>query len=245
MSFKELIAKISDRIPLLIETEFTSSSEGSTNSGKHESAVAKFWHDNGFPPTEKTVLIKKPRAKKLSEQYVMNRGSHSPNPYTIDKPDGYYSILQPYSKTGRGAMNPSPDLYLVSIVSNRIVAWVGFECKSSKDSLCPMWNEHLPRPFVKGNILYFFSGYNKELKEKKNTVFTSEIFFKGQDGTVIEDKFWKDVREYMTTHWDKEYASLFPMVSCKLRQFCGQYPFTQEQMDSMVSDTLVFLKKHL
>ena len=140
-------------------------------------------------------------------------------------------------------MNPAPDLYLVSIVEYRIVAWIGIECKSSKDSLCPMWNEHLPRPFIKGNILYFFSGYNKETKEKKNTLFTSEIFFQGQDGTVIEDIFWKEVRKDMIAKWDKEYASRFPMVLCKLRQFCGQNPFTQEQMTSMVSSTIEFLIK--
>jgi hypothetical protein len=242
MTSKELITRLVELIPRLIETEFTSSSEGSTNSGKHEADVAKFFYDNGFPHLDKTVNIKT-RAKKESAQYVMNRKTHSPNEYTINKTDGFYTILQPYSKTGRGAMNPAPDLYIVSIVSYRIIAWIGIECKSSKDSLCPMWNEHLPRPFVKGNILYFFSGYNKELKEKKNTLFTSEIFFQGEDGSVIEDTFWKDVRKYMMTKWETDYASRFPMVECKLRQFCGQHPFTQGQMNSMVSDTIAFLNK--
>jgi hypothetical protein len=243
MAMKELITKLIGLIPLLINTEFVSSSEGSTNSGTHESAVAKFFHNNGFPNLDKTVSVKKGRAKKETEEYVMNRNTHAPNDYNINNPDGFYTILQPYSKTGRGAMNPAPDLYLVSIVEYRIVAWIGIECKSSKDSLCPMWNEHLPRPFIKGNILYFFSGYNKETKEKKNTLFTSEIFFQGQDGTVIEDIFWKEVRKDMIAKWDKEYASRFPMVLCKLRQFCGQNPFTQEQMTSMVSSTIEFLIK--
>jgi hypothetical protein len=173
----------------------------------------------------------------------MNRTTHSPNSYEIDKPDGFYTILQPYSKTGRGAMNPAPDLYLVSLVSKRIVEWIGIECKSSKDSLCPMWNEHLPRDFVKGNILYFFSGYDKESKKKINTLFTSEVVFNGQDGKEIEDKFWHDVRQHMMTLWNKDYATRFPMVACKLRQFCGQYPFTQEQMTSMVVRTVDFLNK--
>jgi len=229
-------------IPQLIQTEFASSSEGSTNSGTHESAVAEFFHSKGFLPLQKTVMIKKARGKE-SEEYLMNRTTHSPNPYDIEKPDGFYTILQPYSKTGRGAMNPAPDLYLVSIVSKRIVEWIGIECKSSKDSLCPMWNEHLPREYVKGNILYFFSGYDKEAKKKVNTLFTSEIFFQGQDGRVIEEKFWHDVRSYMTTLWNKDYAPRFPMVACKLRQFCGQYPFTQGQMSSMVTQTVEFLNK--
>jgi len=235
--------RLASLVPELIKTEFTSSSEGSTNSGKHETAVAEFFHSKGFSPLEKTVNVKKPRAKKESEEYVMNRITHSPNQYDINKDDGFYTILQPYSKTGRGAMNPAPDLYLVNIVSKRIVEWIGIECKSSKDSLCPMWNEHLPRDYVKGNILYFFSGYDKESKTKMNTLFTSEIFFQGQDGREIEDKFWHDVREHMMTLWKKDYAARFPMVSCKLRQFCGQYPFTQDQMTTMVGQTLEFLNK--
>ena len=237
-----IIQKLVLLVQQLIQTEFASSSEGSTNSGTHESAVAEFFNSNGFLPLQKTVMVKKTKGKE-SEEYIMNRTTHSPNPYDIDKPDGFYTILQPYSKTGRGAMNPAPDLYLVSIVSKRIVEWLGIECKSSKDSLCPMWNEHLPREFVKGNILYFFSGYDKESKKKMNTLFTSEIFFQGQDGRVIEDKFWHDVRSFMTTLWDKEYASRFPMVACKLRQFCGQIPFTQEDMIHMVSQTVEFLNK--
>ena len=237
-----IIPRLIQLVPQLIQTEFTSSSEGSTNSGTHESAVAEFFHTNGFLPLQKTVMVKKPRGKE-SEEYLMNRITHSPNPYDINTPDGFYTILQPYSKTGRGAMNPAPDLYLVSLVSKRIVEWVGIECKSSKDSLCPMWNEHLPRDFVKGNILYFFSGYDKESKKKMNTLFTSEIFFDGQDGKEIEDKFWHDVRQHMMTLWNKDYATRFPMVACKLRQFCGQIPFTQEQMTSMVVRTVEFLNK--
>ena len=146
-----IIQKLVLLVQQLIQTEFASSSEGSTNSGTHESAVAEFFNSNGFLPLQKTVMVKKTKGKE-SEEYIMNRTTHSPNPYDIDKPDGFYTILQPYSKTGRGAMNPAPDLYLVSIVSKRIVEWLGIECKSSKDSLCPMWNEHLPREFVKGNI---------------------------------------------------------------------------------------------
>jgi hypothetical protein len=60
---------------------------------------------------------------------------------------------------------------------------------------------------------------------------------------VIEDIFWKEVRKDMIAKWDKEYASRFPMVLCKLRQFCGQNPFTQEQMTSMISATIEFLSK--
>jgi hypothetical protein len=238
----QIIPRLVQLVPQFIKTEFASSSEGSTNSGTHESAVAEFFHDNGFLPLQKTVIVKKTRGND-SEEYVMNRTTHSPNRYEIDKPDGFYTILQPYSKTGRGAMNPAPDLYLVSLVSKRITEWIGIECKSSKDSLCPMWNEHLPRDFVKGNILYFFSGYDKESKKKMNTLFTSEIFFNGQDGREIEDKFWHDVREHMMTLWNKDYAARFPMVACKLRQFCGQIPFTQEQMTFMVVRTVEFLNK--
>lgn len=237
-----IISRLVSLVPQLIQTEFASSSEGSTNSGTHESAVAEFFHSNGFLPLQKTVTVKKTRGKD-SEEYVMNRTTHSPNPYDIDKVDGFYTILQPYSKTGRGAMNPAPDLYLVYLVSKRITEWIGIECKSSKDSLCPMWNEHLPREFVKGNILYFFSGYDKETKKKMNTLFTSEIFFNGQDGREIEDKFWHDVREHMMTLWNKDYAERFPMVACKLRQFCGQIPFTQEQMTAMTSKAVEFLNK--
>lgn len=237
-----IIQRLVQLVPQLIQTEFASSSEGSTNSGTHESAVAEFFNNNGFLPLQKTVMVKKTRGKE-SEEYVMNRTTHSPNLYDIDKPDGFYTILQPYSKTGRGAMNPAPDLYLVSLVSKRITEWIGIECKSSKDSLCPMWNEHLPREFVKGNILYFFSGYDKESKKKMNTLFTSEIFFNGQDGREIEEKFWHDVREQMMTLWNKDYAARFPMVACKLRQFCGQIPFTQEQMTSMTSKAVEFLNK--
>lgn len=236
-----LINTLISLIPQLIQTEFSSSSEGSTNSGRHETAVSKFFAKNGFTDLEKTVPVKTKRSS--SEKYLMNRLTHSPNPYDIDKPDGLYNILQPYSKTGRGAMNPAPDLYLVSVKSGRIVEWIGIECKSSKDSLCPMWNEHLPREYVKGNILYFFSGYDKETKTKLNTIFTSDIFFQGNDGKKIEEKFWLDVRAYMSHLWNTEYASEFPMVSCKLRQFCGQYPFTQAQMASMVTQTTEFLEK--
>jgi hypothetical protein len=235
-----IIPTLISLIPQLIQTEFACSSEGSTNSGTHETAVSNFFAKNGFTPLEKTVAV--PTKRSSSEKYLMNRTTHSPNPYDIDKPDGLYNILQPYSKTGRGAMNPAPDLYLVAIVSKRIVEWVGIECKSSKDSLCPMWNEHLPREYVKGNILYFFSGYDKETKTKVNTIFTSEIFFQGKDGKKIEEKFWVDVRAYMTQLWNNEYATDFPMVACKLRQFCGQYPFTPAQMASMVSQTTEFLK---
>ena len=237
-----IISTLISLMPQLIETEFTPSPEGSTKTGVHETAVAAFFHSKGFLPLPKTVMVKKPRGKKFFNEIIMNCKTHSPKPYDIDKEDGLYTILAPYSKTENGSRRPSPDLYLVSIVSKRIVEWVGIECKSSKDSLCPMWNEHLPRDYVKGNILYFFSGYDKETKKKMNTIFTSEIFFQGKDGRVVEEKFWHDVRSFMTDLWNKDYAPNFPMVECKMRQFCGQYPFTPAQMASMVSQTTEFLK---
>jgi hypothetical protein len=227
-------------LDLFIQTEFNTSSEGSTNSGVHETAVANFFNANGFPLTEKTVVTKTARSTK--EYYIMNRNTHSPTEaIEIEKPDGFYTILQPYSKTGRGAMNPSPDIYLIYIENKKVKEWLGIECKSSKDSLCPMWNEHLPRNFSKGNILYFFSGFDKATKQKINTLFTAQIFFNGQDGSIIETKFWEDVRTYMKNLWVSDYASKYPMVDCKLRQFCGQHSFTKTQLAEMTEKSRTFL----
>jgi len=227
-------------LDLFVKTDFITSSEGSTNSGLHEVAVANFFNTNGFPLTEKIVVTKTARSSK--EQYIMNRNTHSPTDgLEIEKPNGLYTILQPYSKTGRGAMNPSPDLYLIYIENKKIKEWLGIECKSSKDSLCPMWNEHLPRDFSKGNILYFFSGFDKTTKQKLNTLFTAQIFFNDQDGVLIETKFWEDVRKYMKTLWASDYKNKYPMVDCKLRQFCGQYPFTMAQMTEMTEKSRTFL----
>jgi hypothetical protein len=224
-----------------IATDFVTSQEGATNSGLHETAVAKFFSENGFPITEKIVVVKTQRSQK--EIYIMNRATHCPtDSLEITRPDGFYTILQPYSKTGRGAMNPSPDLYLIYIENNKVKEWLGIECKSSKDSLCPMWNEHLPRDFSKGNILYFFSGFDKATKQKLNTLFTSTIFFNGQDGSVIETKFWDDVRTFMKSQWETNYAKAFPMVDCKLRQFCGQFPFTKTQTAEMNEKSRIFLQ---
>jgi len=239
----KIISKFLPVFNTLIEKDFKCSSEGSTNGGCHEQEVANFFHERGFPITEKTITAMKPKSKKEYDIYIMNRTTHSPTEgIQINRPDGFYTILQPYSKTGRGAMNPSPDIYLIYIKGGQVVEWLGIECKSSKDSLCPMWNEHLPRAWEKGNILYFFSGYNKETNSKQNTIFTSDIFFNGRDGSVIEENFWKEVRSSMMTLWQTKYAPSFPMVECKLRQFCGQVPFTSEAMVSMVVKTREFLE---
>lgn len=235
-----IVQKFLVLIDLFIQTDFNTSSEGSTNSGVHEIAVANFFNTNGFPLTEKIVVTKTTRTTK--EQYIMNRNTHSPTEcLEIEKPNGFYTILQPYSKTGRGAMNPSPDLYLIYIENKKVKEWLGIECKSSKDSLCPMWNEHLPRDFSKGNILYFFSGFDKATKQKLNTLFTSTIFFNGRDGSLIETQFWEQVRTHMKNLWLTDYASKYPMVDCKLRQFCGQYPFTKTQMAEMTEKSRTFL----
>jgi hypothetical protein len=235
-----LVQKFLPLLDLFVQTDFATSTEGSTSSGLHEDAVAKFFNANGFPLTEKIVITKTARSSK--ETYIMNRITHSPTEgIAIDKSDGFYTILQPYSKTGRGAMNPSPDLYLIYIENKKVKEWLGIECKSSKDSLCPMWNEHLPRDFSKGNILYFFSGFDKATKQKINTLFTAQIFFNGQDGSLIETKFWEQVRSHMKNLWLTEYAKEFPMVDCKLRQFCGQYPFTKTQMVEMTEKSRTFL----
>ena len=240
-----LIKKFLQLVPRLISQDFTAASEGSTNSGIHETAVANFFVNEGFPHMAKTVIIKtvntRTNKEKETDEYVMDRTSHSPKPFDLPYTDGFYTILQPYSKTGRGAMNPAPDLYLVDIQDKRITQWLGLECKSSKDSLCPMWNEHLPRDYEKGNILYFFTGYDKASKKKMNTLFTSRSFFRGLDGNRIEEKFWLEVRAEMMAKWEKEYAKDFPMVKCKLRQFCGQNPFTVEEMSSMTKTTMAFL----
>ena len=309
-----LIRKLIPLIPKLIEREFTASSEGTTNSGKHERDVATFFVENGFTsiPCIITVKPESKRAKKVKDVYVMDRTTHSPNtvdctasdgsagtlvpvsdaadetvaggakkkrpqkkrprraaadgsagmlvpvsdaadetvaggakkkkcpqkPLDLPYDDGPYSILQPYSKTGRGAMTPAPDIYLVWVVKNRITEWLGVEAKSSKDSLCPMWNEHLPRPYIQGNILYFFSGYDKDTKKKINTIFTGEVFFKGKE--FPEKELWNRVRAAMAAIVS-EYKKNFSMVEFKLRQFNGQKPFTSKEMVDMVTETTAFL----
>lgn len=250
MTDLSLIKILLPLIPELIRQDFPVSSEGSTSKGIHETAVANFFVAAGLPLIGATVTIKSTNARskkeKTVEMYIMNRYTHEPTkgiqlPYS----DGAYTILQPYSKDGRGAMTPSPDIYIVYIRNKRIVEWLGNECKSSKSSLCPMWNEHLPRAYKKGNILYFFTGYDKVSKKKINTLFTSEIFSKGQDGSKIEDTFWPEVRAFMMAKWAEEYAKDFPMVECKLRQFCGQTPFSPEEMVRMVEDTTAFLSSQI
>jgi hypothetical protein len=231
MSIKE---KFIPLIESLVAHDFQASEEGTTSSGRHETAVANFFAARGFPIIEKIIKVGR------KDVYIMDRTSHSPRPVDLPHADGYYTILQPYSKTGRGAMNPAPDIYLVRITSHRITEWLGIECKSSKDSLCPMWNEHLPRAFTKGNILYFFSGFDKASATKMNTLFTSDIFFKGKQ--FDEDAFWKKIRDFMMETWNTTHATELPMVVCKLRQFCGQKPFTPVEMREMVTKTIAFLK---
>lgn len=240
-----LIKKFIPLIPNLIAREFAASAEGITNNGKHEKDVANFFVENGFPLI-KCIIDVKPkskRAKKEKQEYIMDRKTHSPKALNLPYNEGFYTILQPYSKAGRGAMNPSPDIYLVFVQENRITEWLGIECKSSEDSLRPMWNEHLPRPYMKGNIIYFFSGYDNISKKKMNTLFTSEIFFK--DKEFDEKKFWKEVRAAMITIWERDYAADFPKIECNLRQFCGQIPFTSKEMEDMVIETTKFLSTQL
>ena len=236
-----LIKQFLSILPALMSMEFEASGEGSTNSGIHETAVCKFFEENGFPRITTTVSVK-PKSKRATKDkigYVMNRNNHAPYPIDLPYPDGFYSLLQPYSKTGRGAMNPAPDIYLVHVFENRIVGWLGVECKSSKDSMLPMWNEHMPRSYEKGNILYFFSGFNKVAKKKMNTLFTNAVFFNGK--RFDEDKFWTPVREFMVKLFNEKYASDFPMIVPGLRQFNSQREFTAEKMTKMVDDTIAFL----
>ena len=238
-----LLTQVISIAPRLISTPFAASSEGSTNSGQHETAVAEFFAGEGWTIIPKIVIIPPTgRAKKAKEEYIMDRNTHRPKPLDLPHTDGYYTILQPYSKTGRGAMNPAPDLYIVRIKSCRITEWLGIECKSSKDSLCPMWNEHLPRAYEKGNIIYFFSGFDKVSKTTRNTLFTNQIFFRGRE--FDEEGFWTKIRAMMMDEWTRNYAADFPMVECKLRQFCGQTPFTAAQMKEMTVQTLAFLETH-
>jgi hypothetical protein len=244
MSIKEKFIPV---IESLVAHEFQATEEGTTSSGRHERDVANFFAASGFPMIKNIVTIPRiitrgPRkGMTLYDEYlIMNRGNHEPRALDLPHADGYYTILQPYSKGERGAMVPAPDIFLVRIINRRITEWLGIECKSSKDSLRPMWNEHLPRPFVKGNILYFFSGFDEVSKKKMNTLFTSEIFFNGKE--FNENAFWDKIRDFMTETWNTTYATEFPIVECNLRQFCGQRPFTPVEMREMVSKTVAFLK---
>lgn len=239
-----LINKLVELYDELIGSEFPVSAEGTTGSGAHEHGVAKFFESKGFASLPKRITNPqvytkgKNAGKPKGELYVMNQRTHSPTAdILIEVPDGFYHILQPYGD--RAAFNPAPDLYVVRIVSKRITEFVGIECKSSK-GMTPTWNEHLPRPYAKGNILYLFTGIDNE--KKMNTCFTAEVFFNGNDASVIETDLWPLMREILQKTWkEKGYTSKFPRIVPNLRQFCGQLPLTAEDMKMFTEKTKTLL----
>jgi len=212
---------------LIKNVDLKVSSEGSTGDGKHEVEVTSQLTKFGF-----TVI-----ANHVNGVLIMDKKTHTPKQdVVVDVPDGLYQIPQPYMVGSRGSFNPAPDMYIMCIQNKKVDEYIGIECKSSC-GLKPTWNDKLPRSFALGNIIYLFTGKNKE--GSHTCLFTGEIFFRGKDPCKI-DKMYEDTRLFMKEQWDEEE---FPWLNAEFRRKCEQKrAFTLAEMDEFNTKTLEFLE---
>ncbi len=243
-----------------VATPFPLSSEGETGAGGHETAVVSYFHGHGFSPLEKRVTIPPiGRQVKPRYEYIMNRSTHRPTAdIKIQVADGLYTILQPYS-SGRGSFNPAPDLYLIEIKNKKVINWLGIECKSSKGAMKPTWNDNLPRPYTKGNIVYFLTGEEKyggaaggagEGPSRRNMLFTAEAFF-GKTEEEIEEiperilSMYTETRAFIDSQAKTHLPDLYERLKFGLRQKAEQKTsFVEEEIVGFTELTKSFLKGH-
>ena len=244
MNFK---TKVLAALQSAVTKNFTTSAEGSTGNGIHEVLVSEHFKEEGFPVMEKYVthvVTSKRKSKKGEEEkpektkkiLVMDKTTHSPSKeISIPFENGTYQIAQPY-QFNRGSFNPAPDMYLVSVEDNKIVEWIGVECKSSK-SFTPTWNDNLPRQFIQGNIIYLFTG------ACHTCVFTHDVFFNGKESKKIKDVYEK-TRLFLEEEWKKQNChEEFPFLKADFRIKCEQNKqITAEMMVSYNEQTFEFLR---
>lgn len=241
MSFKTTVISA---LQTAVTKDFISSSEGSTGNGVHEEAVSKHFIECGFPLISKVIEknLTSTRGKETKKVIlIMDKTTHSPTPdIHIPYENGYYQIPQPYS-ISRGSFNPAPDLYLVAVADNKIVEWVGIECKSST-SMKPMWNDNLPRPFIEGNIIYLFTGTHKN--KSFTCIFTNDVFFGGKDYSKILTVY-ENTRLFLQAEWERQGCqSEFPFLSAMVRTKCEQNTqITPEKMVEYNQKTILFLNE--
>jgi len=114
---------------------------GGANYG-HEAAVEVFIKEAGFNPVYKTKTKFNKITKKILKNWITTGNDTELRDIAKDMVEGEY-IAQP------GGSQGSPD-FLILDHGNR---FIGIECKSGKDGLCPMWNDSVPGH----NVIYVLS----------------------------------------------------------------------------------------
>jgi len=150
----------------------------------HENAVATKLLEAGFSETNKKDYPK--LGKAVLKEWARNSVDTNLRIALADMPLGSI-IVQPAGSQG------FPDI-LVRDFDDR---FIGFECKSTKNGTCPMWNDSLPRP----NAVYIFNSgkYNTTTVFLGHDVITdalqSLLDKKEQEYKKIDNKYKKLVDE--------------------------------------------------
>lgn len=247
-----LLEKFLELYDDFVATPFPTSAEGDTGAGGHEAAVAAYFISKGFA----LINSKKGANAKGDSIFIMNKESHSPNKVRTIEKEGYFTILQPYS-IARGSFNPAPDLYLVEIKGHTVINWLGIECKSSKGNMWPTWNDKLPRPYRKGNIIYFLTGGNKKaggagnVPKNRNMIFTAEAFFglPEEETATLETnikELFNEVKKFFQTTAIKNFPALAGKLKFDLRQKIEQmHAISEDEIVEFTALTKEFLTAHL
>jgi hypothetical protein len=140
-------------------------SGGSTHG--HEDAVAEKIKASEFTQVNKKLYPKV--TKSLLKKWATNGDDTALRKVTAGLPVGSF-ILQPAGSQG------FPDI-LIKDFGDR---FIGVECKSGKNGLCPMWNDNLPKP----NIVYVLASG----KKNQTTVFMGRDVISEEERKLMDEQ---------------------------------------------------------
>ncbi len=149
--------------------------------------------------------------------------------------DGCYIIKRPYNKI---SFVPPPDIYILCVVDNNLVDYLGIECKSSTTNK-PTFNDNIPSYFDESRILYLFTN----VKLSYTCIFVGELIVSKEFVNLKKEmfnEFDKLLNVYKNKNINTEFSfNLSYRKKCELiGSFAGKYTI-------ITKNSVEFLKKYV